>query len=201
MHLIIGLGNPGDRYQYTRHNVGFMVVDTLAERLNGGDFRRHCRSRVLETHRRGDRIVLAKPQTFMNGSGRAVVSLLSWYKVPPERLLLIYDDMDLPLGRLRIRCSGSAGTHNGMRSVLQETGCRDLPRLRLGIGQAGSNAVNHVLSPFVAGEIPALQRMLLVAADAVELFVDRGVRVAMNMYNVSAQAEERDPDAENRDGG
>lgn len=184
MRLVAGLGNPGEKYADTRHNIGFMVLDELAGRLGAGAFRKHCRSLVAETRQGGDRLVLAKPQTFMNKSGEALASLLGWYKVPLSNLLVVYDDMDLPLGQLRLRAAGSAGSHNGMRSIISCLGARDIPRLRVGIGQApGVEAVSHVLGHFAAAERPLVDAAVQAAADAVEMTVACGLEAAMNRFN------------------
>lgn len=185
MHLIVGLGNPDEKYARTRHNIGFMVVDRLAERLGGPTFRRHCRSLVAELRCRGERVILAKPQTYMNRSGQAVQALLGWYKVQPEMLLVVYDDMDLPLGRLRLRAEGSAGTHNGMRSIVACLGRQDIPRLRVGIGAASDReATAHVLGGFRPEEMEEVERSLCLAVEAVETVIESGLETAMNKYNV-----------------
>lgn len=134
MLVIVGLGNPGNQYARTRHNVGFDVVDVLIEKLSAGSPRRMCSALVWETRVDGERVALCKPQTYMNDSGRSVAELVSWYKPDAGRLLIVYDDIDLPLGRLRLRASGSAGTHNGMRSIVAALGRQDFPRLRVGVG-------------------------------------------------------------------
>ncbi|MDD3925241.1 MAG: aminoacyl-tRNA hydrolase [bacterium] len=184
MHLLVGLGNPGDKYADTRHNVGFMVMDEVLRRLSGSDYRRHCRSLVAEERLRGERVILAKPQTFMNKSGEAVAALLGWYKVSMDRLLVVYDDLDLPLGQLRLRITGSAGGHNGMRSIIACLGRQDIPRLRIGIGApAGDGTVGYVLGRFSPRERPEVELMIAQAADAVELVLEQGFEAAMNKYN------------------
>ncbi len=184
MHLLVGLGNPGTKYADTRHNVGFMVIDELLHRWGGSNYRRHCRSLVAEERLCGERVALAKPQTFMNKSGEAVAALLSWYKVPMDRLLVIYDDLDLPLGQLRLRTTGSAGGHNGMRSIISCLGRQDIRRLRIGIGAPAGVAVEYVLGRFSSGERSAVELMIAQAADAVESILEQGFEAAMNKYNI-----------------
>ncbi|MDD4152832.1 MAG: aminoacyl-tRNA hydrolase [bacterium] len=184
MYLLVGLGNPGTKYADTRHNVGFMVIDALLGRWGGSNYRRHCRSLVAEERLCEERVVLAKPQTFMNKSGEAVAALLGWYKVSIDRLLIIYDDLDLPLGQLRLRTTGSAGGHNGMRSIISCLGRQDIRRLRIGIGAPTAGiAVEYVLGRFSSGERSAVELMIAQAADAVELILEQSFEAAMNKYN------------------
>jgi PTH1 family peptidyl-tRNA hydrolase len=179
--LIVGLGNPGPEYADTRHNVGFQCVDRLAERLGA---RWSAREDALVAV--ADHLVLAKPQTFMNRSGPAVVELLDRLGLGPEQALVVYDDMDLPFATLRLRARGSAGTHNGMRSVLKALGTQDIARLRIGISQAGpGNAIDHVLSAFTPEEQPLIDAAVERAADAAVAWSNEGAAVAMNRYNRS----------------
>lgn len=186
MWLIVGLGNPGERYVRTRHNIGFRSVDTLAER-HGLTFRpQRANSQLAEGNIHGQRVVLAKPQTYMNLSGQAVVALCNWYKIDPAReLLVIYDDLDLPFAKLRIRERGSAGTHNGMRSIVAQLGTTEFPRLRVGIGQPPGKmaAADYVLGRFTPDEEAALPDLLGRIADAVEVILREGLTTAMNRYN------------------
>jgi PTH1 family peptidyl-tRNA hydrolase len=186
MWLIVGLGNPGERYARTRHNIGFRSVDTLAER-HGLTFRpQRANSQLAEGNIYGQRVVLAKPQTYMNLSGQAVVALCNWYKIDPAReLLVIYDDLDLPFAKLRIRERGSAGTHNGMRSIVAQLGTTEFPRLRVGIGQPPGkmDAADYVLGRFTPDEEAALPDLLGRIADAVEVILREGLTTAMNRYN------------------
>jgi PTH1 family peptidyl-tRNA hydrolase len=187
MKLVVGLGNPGREYRETRHNVGFMVADEIA--------RRHrltwamSPSQVPETyvakHSGPNAWMLAKPLTFMNRSGDAVAALARYYGVPDEELLVVVDDVDLPFGRLRARASGSAGTHNGLRSVVERLGSREFPRLRLGVGRgdARRDLADHVLSTFEPGERAALDAFIARTADAVEMFVAENIGKVMNAYN------------------
>ncbi len=186
MWLIVGLGNPGERYARTRHNIGFEALDVLARR-HGLEFRgRRANSLIAEGSIAGQRVALAKPQTFMNLSGQAVSALRNWYKIDPAReLLVIYDDLDLPFAKLRLRERGSAGTHNGMRSIVQQLGNGEFPRLRVGIGQPPGkmDPAAYVLSRFSREEEEALPALLDTIADAVEVVLREGLTTAMNRYN------------------
>ncbi len=187
LRLVVGLGNPGAAYAETRHSVGFQAVDLLARRL-GAEWRddRERTSSLLAVARtpRAVPLVLAKPWTFMNASGQALVALADTLSLSTEQILVVYDDMDLPLGSLRLRVRGSAGTHNGMRSVVAMLGTEDVPRLRLGISQAGSrDARDHVLSPFDEDERAAVEDLLDRAARAALLWAEEGATAAMNQFN------------------
>ena len=182
--LIVGLGNPGRRYQATRHNAGFMAVEALARRLPPGTARGRMQAQVLETRDGEARVVLARPQTFMNDSGQAVSQLMRWHKCPLERLLVIYDELDLPFGVLRLRADGSAGGHNGMKSIIQQLGTQQFARLRIGISRPGASpAVPYVLSPFNADERRELPDLLEHAADVAIAWRRDGVTAAMNEHN------------------
>ena len=187
MKLIVGLGNPGPEYRETRHNVGFKVADEIARR-HGLSFAL-APSQVPETFvaKRfgGDPVMLAKPLTYMNRSGEAVAALARYYDVDPADLLVVVDEIDLPFGRMRARASGSAGTHNGLRSVVDRLGTRDFPRLRLGVGRgdARRELANHVLSKFEADEQAALDTFITRAADAAEMFAVEGIAKVMNTFN------------------
>jgi peptidyl-tRNA hydrolase, PTH1 family len=186
MWLIVGLGNPGEKYDRTRHNIGFACVDALARR-HGLDFRvKRANSLVAEGSIGAQRVALAKPQTYMNESGRAVSALRSWYKVEPAReLLLIYDDLDLPFAKLRLRERGSPGTHNGMRSIVAQLGGNEFPRLRVGIDQPPGkmDAAAYVLSRFSKDEESQVPDLCDRVGDAVELILREGFIAAMNRYN------------------
>ncbi len=188
--LIAGLGNPGRRYQSTRHNAGFMVVDRLLSRIPEGTGRSRFQSDIRETRIGDQRVVLAKPQTYMNESGVAVEQLLRWYKVPRERLLVIFDDLDLPFGAIRLRGEGSDGGHNGVASVIHHLRSSQFPRLRVGISRPQSGpTVPYVLSPFTSDEQRRLGDILDVAADATIVWLREGLVPAMNQYNRRAGAE------------
>lgn len=186
MLVVVGLGNPGNTYARTRHNVGFDVIDVLSEKMGIDVRKKMSHTLVGEGYYQGERIVLCKPQTYMNDSGRSVVELVNWYKPEPDRLLVIYDDIDLPLGKIRIRKSGSAGTHNGMRSILAQYGRQDFPRIRVGVGAKpeGWDLADWVLSHYTSKEEQQTQfDAFLRAADAVMMLAKDGTEKAMQSYN------------------
>jgi PTH1 family peptidyl-tRNA hydrolase len=191
MKLIVGLGNPGREYRDTRHNVGFNVVDEIARRhgLEWAMAPSQVPDAFVVKRFGPDPVLLAKPLTFMNRSGEAVAALSRYYDVAPADLLIVVDDVDLPFGRLRARARGSAGTHNGLRSVVQHVGT-DFPRLRLGVGRgdARRDLADHVLSKFEADERSALEEFITRAADAAEMFAVDGIGKVMNTYNPEATA-------------
>ncbi len=181
--LVIGLGNPGSKYEKTRHNVGFEVLDLMAEKA-GAQFASHLKWQAhIAKH---PLALLMKPQTFMNESGRAAGAALRFYKWQPEEILVIYDDVSIPLGNLRFRMNGSAGGHNGIKSIIQHLGSDSFPRLKLGIGSPKSGEmVGHVLGKFSQDEKPEIQNALDNAAKAVHCALTEGVEAAANIYNVS----------------
>lgn len=185
MKVIIGLGNPGKKYARTRHNVGFDVVEILSERNRIPLDRIRLKCLLGEGRLGTERVVLAQPQTFMNLSGEAVVQLVNWYKVEPQDVLVIYDDVDLPLGHVRIRKNGSAGTHNGMKSVIGLWGESGFPRIRVGVGgkPQGWDLADYVLSHYPKEEQEAIFEAYTNAAEAAEVFVTRGIEDAMREYN------------------
>ena len=189
--MLVGLGNPGDRYADTRHNVGFMVLQRLAAAA-GTSFRAQSRLQgLLAELGSGDRrLRLLMPQTFMNESGRAIRATLDWYRLQPSQMLVLVDDMDLPLGRLRLRAAGSAGGHNGLRSTIAQLGTEAFPRLRIGIGAPGENpverrarTVSHVLGRFTAAERPLLEAVLAEVDQGIELIRRQGLERAGNRLN------------------
>jgi PTH1 family peptidyl-tRNA hydrolase len=201
--LIVGLGNPGREYRDTRHNVGFMVVDEIA--------RRHQLAWAMAPSQVPDAFVakkfvgvggpaaalmVAKPLTFMNRSGAAVSALTSYYRIDPADLLVVYDDVDLPFGRLRARPSGSAGTHNGMRSIVQSLGGTGFPRLRVGIGRGDRrrDLADLVLSKFERAEQDQLESVIARAADAAEMFAAEDILKVMNAYNPDPAVSDEPPD-------
>jgi PTH1 family peptidyl-tRNA hydrolase len=198
LQLIVGLGNPGPQYANTRHNCGFMVVDRLAERWGIPlALEKQFQGSYGEGFALGGKRRLLKPATYMNRSGEAVRAVLDWYKLDPRSVLVVYDDADLPLGRLRLRGSGSAGGHNGMKSVIQHLGSEAFPRLRLGVGRPKGNQdmVGHVLGRFEPTEQAVLERVLRAAVEAVECCLQEGLRAAMNRFNpldLSEPLSERD---------
>jgi peptidyl-tRNA hydrolase, PTH1 family len=182
--LIVGLGNPGAKYDRTRHNIGFDLIDQLAKRwqIPVSDQKRF-QGMVGEGWVNRQKIVLLKPQTFMNLSGQSVRSVLDWYKLQPTEVLVLYDDLDLPLGKLRIRLAGSAGGHNGMKSIISHLGTPTFPRLRMGIGKSQDETISHVLGKFSVAEAAIVTDILQLSADAVDLSLGSGVEKAMSKYN------------------
>jgi len=184
MKLVVGLGNPGSRYEKTRHNLGFRVVDVLAGRWRIEVNRQKFNAWVGEGLVAGQRTLLLKPTTFMNLSGQAVQPAVAFYKVPLEELLVISDDLDLPIGALRIRASGSSGGHRGLESVIGLLGSDGFARVRIGIGRAErTDAVSHVLGGFSPEEEAEVDAAVQRAADAVECWIADGVTAAMNRFN------------------
>ncbi len=185
--LIVGLGNPEPRYDQTRHNIGFDAVDSLAKAwsLSWKENKRFQGLIAEGISQYGNKIRLLKPLTYMNRSGQAVRAVIDWYKIAPGSVLVIYDDMDLPVGRLRIRRSGSAGGHNGMKSIISHLGSQDFPRLRIGIGKSDrkKQTIGHVLGKFAPEEKKVIQEILDISVNAVEKSLKEGVEKAMNIYN------------------
>lgn len=194
--LIVGLGNPGAKYEQTRHNIGFMVVNQLARRwsVSLSENRKFQGFYGEGVALRQTRVRLLKPTTFMNLSGQSIRAVLDWYKLPPEAVLVIYDEMDLPTGKLRMRLSGSAGGHNGMKSAIAHLGTQNFPRLRIGIGnpktsdKANKDTVSHVLGRFSQDEARLLDEVIQLAVEAVEMSLTDGVAKAMSLYNNRAVA-------------
>jgi len=190
MKLIVGLGNPGREYEHTRHNVGFQVAEALADRYRVRlKSRASWKARVAEIAEIGDGVLLAEPTTFMNLSGWAVREIAGFHKLAPSDVLVVVDDADLPLGRLRLRTSGSAGGHNGLKSVIQELGTIEFPRLRVGVGRQAGELKNHVLGRFSVEEKAQIDAAVKRAADAAELFAKENILAAMNKFN-AAQVDE-----------
>jgi len=187
--LVVGLGNPGAEYENTPHNLGFRVVDRLAESHGIRVRRKENMAYVGLGPVRGKRVALAKPQTFMNLSGSSVKGLLERYALQPDRLLLVYDELALPFGSLRIRPNGSAGGHNGVKSVIGSLGTQVFPRLRIGIapGHPIGDAAKFVLGPFRRGQMQEVEEMVIRAAEAVESILAEGVEKSMTVYNRRAQ--------------
>jgi PTH1 family peptidyl-tRNA hydrolase len=187
MYLIVGLGNPGEQYANNRHNVGFQSLKYLADRHRLSFTDKQSKARTASGIIAGQRVVLAKPFTFMNASGQAVASLVRWHKIDPKReLLVVYDDLDLPFGTLRIRASGSAGGQNGMKSIIDQLGTQEFTRLRVGIGRppSGWDTRDYVLGNWSRAEAETLQELYARIGDAIETFVAEGIIPAMNRFNV-----------------
>jgi len=183
MKVVVGLGNPGSRYAGTRHNVGFMVVDALANGPGGGPFRGRFQAQVADLTDAGLGLLLVKPETFMNLSGQAVRQVVDFYKVPADDLLVVCDDFALPLGKLRVRARGTHGGHNGLRSVQDHLGSTEYARLRVGVGGPKDAAVDHVLGRFRPAERAVIEDAVLKAAQAVLVWAHRGVAACMNRFN------------------
>ena len=185
MYLVVGLGNPGPKYEQTRHNLGFKVIDDLVRRFDIPSLKSKCNSFIAETNYQGHKVILAQPQTFMNNSGLAVRGLLEWFKIKPASLVLIYDDVDLEVGQLRLREKGNAGGHHGVESVINSVGTTQFARIRLGIGR---ESVTGDVSDYVLARIPkdqeeSLAEAVVLAADAVEAVMADGLTKAMNKFN------------------
>ncbi len=185
MRLIVGLGNPDPEYQWTPHNLGFMAVDELANRGAIRVARPEGKALVGRGKLAGEEVILAKPQTYMNLSGLSVRELLGKYELTPENLLVLWDEVQLPWGTFRIHPDGSAGSHNGAKSVIGSLGTQEFARLRLGCGpdHPPSSRKEHVLRPMKKAELAVAAEMIADAADAVELILEKGIDAAMNKYN------------------
>ena len=189
-YLIIGLGNPGREYKDTRHNIGFMLIDSLAEKLNARGMKVQSKAIVISALYEERKIILAKPQTYMNLSGQSVQGLLHFYKIPFENLLVAHDDLDIPFGTIRIRPTGGPGGQRGMADTIEQLGTKDFPRLRLGIGRPPGRmqAKDYVLQNFSKDDSKFLPEILSRAADAALEFVMNGLNMAMNKYNGSVDS-------------
>ena len=200
MYLIAGLGNPGKQYENTKHNVGFLTIDVLAEKLGIRVSKIKHKALTGEGFISGEKVILVKPQTYMNLSGESIREILSFYKADPERLVVIYDDIDLPMGSLRIRKKGSAGTHNGMKSIIYQIVSEDFPRVRIGIGgERKGDLADYVISGFRKEDRKTVEDSILRAADAVICTVEKGIDIAMGEYNTKAKkksAQEKKPERE-----
>lgn len=183
MKMIVGLGNPGSEYAQTRHNVGFMLVDKLASDLKVDVTKKKFNALIGESQIKGEKIILVKPQTYMNLSGEAVGALARWYKISPVDIVVIYDDMDLPLGKLRLRAFGGAGGHNGMKSLISVLGTEKFPRMRIGIGRS-QHSVNHVLGKFHGAEKDTITATLEQTLQAVYTWIHQDINAAMNKFNI-----------------
>jgi len=186
MLIVVGLGNPGDKYAHTRHNAGFDVVTILSTKMNIPLTKNRFNALIGEGFFEGQKVVLVQPQTYMNLSGESVVQIENWYKPEPGEMIVVYDDVDLPAGSLRIRASGSAGTHNGMRSIVEKIGRTNFPRVRVGIG---APPPGWDMADFVIGHYPTAEARkvafdsFMLASEAVILMLKEGVEAAMRTYN------------------
>lgn len=184
--LIVGLGNPGSQYARTRHNCGFRAIDLLAEKLNCKIDKGKFQGLYGQTTHDGKKLYLLKPQTFMNLSGRSVLQLSAYFSIPPQRIIVLFDDISLAPGRLRIRADGSAGGHNGIKSIISELGSQDFPRVKIGVGakpEPEQDLADWVLSAFSASEEKALSSALDAAVEAALCIIDKGVQEAANRFN------------------
>jgi len=188
-YLLIGLGNPGREYRDTRHNVGFMLIDRLAVRLNARGMKLQSKAIVTTAVYESRKLILAKPQTYMNLSGQSAQGLLNFYKLPMENMLVAHDDLDIPFGTIRIRPKGGPGGQGGMASTIEQLGTKDFPRLRIGIGRPPGrmDPAAYVLQDFKREELKVLSEIIDRAADAALEFVMNGLDKAMNKYNGSIE--------------
>lgn len=185
MYIIAGLGNPGRKYENTRHNMGFLTIDKIAEEFGIKVDKIKFKALVGEVNFSGQKVMLVKPQTYMNLSGQSVREIMNFYKLPIENLTVIYDDIDIPTGSVRIRKSGSAGTHNGMRDIIYNLADSGFPRIRIGIGSdRRGDLADYVTGGFTKEEVPLLEDAVTRAAAAALSIVEDGIDRAMNKYNV-----------------
>lgn len=193
MYIIAGLGNPGKRYENTRHNIGFITVDRLGENHGIKINKIKHKALVGEGSIAGQKVLLVKPQTYMNLSGQSIREIISFYKPDISKLIVVYDDIDLPPGNMRIRPSGSAGTHNGMRSIIYDLQRDDFPRVRIGIGgERRMSLADYVTGGFNKEERQVMEESVVRAAAAVECILSDGIDKAMNLYNKRKEDKEKD---------
>ena len=192
MYIIVGLGNPGREYAGTRHNVGFDMIDRLAAQENIGVLEKKHKAVIGKGVVSGQKCILAKPQTFMNLSGESIRAAADFYKVEPENVLVVYDDISLEPGQLRIRAKGSAGGHNGMKNIIAHLGTQEFPRVKVGIGEKpkGMDLADYVLSCFSKGEQELMDQAFKEAARAVAVILGQGIESAMNEFNAKKKVEE-----------
>ena len=196
MYIIVGLGNPGKQYENTRHNMGFLAVDLLAEKFNIEVNKIKFKALVGEGRIAGQKVLLVKPQTYMNLSGEAVRQAMDFYKIDPEELIVIYGDIDIPTGTFRIRKKGRPGTHNGMRNIFQHIQTNDFPRIRVGIGSGKKeNLIGYVTGGISKSEKELLEDALKKSADAAACIIEKGIDKAMNEYNVRPNKEKKEKKA------
>ncbi|HKI52861.1 MAG TPA: aminoacyl-tRNA hydrolase [Anaerolineales bacterium] len=188
--LIAGLGNPGREYKDNRHNVGFMMIDRIAVRLNARGMKVQSKAIVMDARHEDKKLILAKPQTFMNLSGQSVQGLTHFYKVPLENLIILSDDLDIPFGTIRIRASGGPGGQRGLGNIIEKLGTKDIPRLRIGIGRPPGrmDPAKYVLQNFSRDEVNELSSILDRGTEAVFAFITEGLNKAMNEYNGSVES-------------
>ena len=183
MFLIVGLGNPGNQYEDTRHNIGFKVVDNIAKEYNIEINRQKFKGMCGEGFINGEKVILLKPTTYMNLSGESIREVVDFYKLSNEDILVIYDDISLDVGRLRIREKGSAGGHNGIKSIIAHLGTDIFPRIKVGVGQPNVDLVNYVLGKFTKEEMEVLSESIDASTKAAKEIISSDVKTAMNIYN------------------
>lgn len=183
MYLVAGLGNPGREYEGTRHNMGFEVIDYISDKLGFEVSKIKFKGLMGETNIAGEKIIFIKPSTFMNLSGISVSEAASFYKIPIQNIIIVYDDISIDYGRIRIRPSGSDGGHNGMKSIIYQLGSNEFPRVRVGIGGPDKNLVSYVLGRLRQDEMKDLPEIAKAASDAVIEIIENGIQSAMNKYN------------------
>jgi len=198
MWLVVGLGNPGKKYERNRHNVGFFVADELARRHHLGSFRDRFGGQAASGMVGLDKVLLLKPMEYMNHSGFAVQRAAQYHDIEPEKIVVIHDELDLDVARVKLKAGGGHGGHNGLRSIIDQLGSRDFVRVRIGIGKPGrpggppapERGAGYVLSDFPAAQLPAIEEAVATAAAAVESIVARGIRASMNEFNARGTADE-----------
>ncbi len=191
MYIIAGLGNPGSKYENTRHNMGFKAIDAMASEFGIDVNRAKFKGLIGEGRIGSEKVILLKPQTYMNLSGQSVREIMNFYKIPEENLIVIYDDFDLPIGSIRVRKSGGPGTHNGMKSVVQELGSRKFPRVRVGIGSSDGSTIQFVIGKVGKDEQQILNEAAEAAASATADIIRIGIENAMNIHN-TRKSEKKD---------
>jgi PTH1 family peptidyl-tRNA hydrolase len=183
VYLVVGLGNPGQEYESTRHNVGFNVVDLISNKYNIDVSRTKFKGIYGEGRIGNERVILLKPTTYMNLSGESVREICNFYKIPNEKIIVIYDDISLEVGRMRIRKAGSAGGHNGIKNIILNLSSDVFPRIKIGVGAPRGNLISHVLGKLTNEEMDVIERVFNAAGDAVESLITEGVTEAMNKFN------------------
>ena len=191
MYIIAGLGNPGSKYENTRHNMGFKAIDAMASEFGIDVNRVKFKGLIGEGRIGSEKVILLKPQTYMNLSGQSVREIMNFYKIPEENLIVIYDDFDLPIGSIRVRKSGGPGTHNGMKSVVQELGSLKFPRVRVGIGSSDGSTIQFVIGKVGKDEQQILNEAAETAASAAADIIRIGIENAMNIHN-TRKSEKKD---------
>lgn len=183
MYLIVGLGNIGKEYEHTRHNVGFDVIDVLSKEYNIPVNREKFRGEYGEGHINNNKVILLKPSTYMNLSGESIIQFVNFYKIPNDNIIIIYDDISLEVGKLRIREKGSAGGHNGIKSIISHLSSDEFPRIKVGVGSPKNDLINHVLGRFNSDEAKIMEKVFDVSAEAVSYILKNNLREAMNKFN------------------